>query len=142
MLYWGWAMRHNHDWDYEHLLEVNVLKLRRMHALFSSPDSYHSPDCINYLPKMKSLRLALKLGQRILDDKYDDHLVNNVDVRFEPNGDTTYIMVLVDSKTKRKLTDEELKVRHELWARADRRKDRDRKIFYSILAKYSIYWWD
>lgn len=146
MCYWAWALRHNYDWDSHFALEVLVLKLRRMEHYFVR-EGYHDPACSNWKPKMKSLRLALKLGDRLLKSEYGQHIEafershGTIGHRFERVPDTSYSTMRmtvggIDA------TEAQMKAWHAAWAADERREERDRHLFYKIVAKYSPYWWD
>ena len=68
-LRWGWRLRYNYEWDSGFLLEIEVLKLKELLHNFEH-HGHHDPECENYAPKMKSLRLAIKLGDLLINDDY------------------------------------------------------------------------
>lgn len=140
--YWGWALRHNHDWDYAYLDHIMLLKLRRMHRLMAGSESMHDPSCQNYAPKMRSLKLALKLAERLQADKYYANVKYPIDFKLEPATEKYFKMVQINPATKMPATKLYLQLALEEWARLDRRQDRDRQIMYRIIAKYGTYWWD
>lgn len=144
--YWGWALRDSHDWDHGYLDRIVALKLRRMLTAQLGPQSYHSPECPNYLPKVRSLKLAVKLAERLQADKYHDNPKYPLDYTFKRMGHTdeyaTFQMVLQNPVRKEKASELYLKLAMDEFARKDRRQDRDRAILYRIIAKYGTYWWD
>ena len=66
----GWS---NYDFDHAYLLEIQVMKLKRMLDCFENY-GHHCHTCPNYKPKMKSLRLAIKLGEKLRTDAYQKFL--------------------------------------------------------------------
>jgi hypothetical protein len=136
-------MRDNHDWDAGYLMQMEVLKLKRMLKHFEGPDSHHSPDCENYKPKMKSLRLAIKLGERYLADDYYKSTVNfEMDIKLYSKDDKLYQIVWIDVDTGQPATKEKLEAWRAEYDRADEKQERDRSLFYRIIEKYGNYWWD
>lgn len=142
MAYWAWALRDSHDWDHVDLLKMEVLKLKRMLAEFESPKSYHSPTCENYKPKMRSIRLAIKLGDILISgDRFAKDL--GVDYIFTPSGEDRFLtMTPVHADTRVPLSEPELATYHERLRLMGVREDELSQTFYKILAKYHRYWWD
>jgi hypothetical protein len=144
--YWGWALRNNHDWDHGYLDTMVALKLRRMLNAQVGPQSYHDPECKNYLPKVRSLKLAVKLAERLQADKYHESPKYPLDYTFERTERTeeyaTFEMVAQNPFRKEKASELYLRLAMDEYARLDRREDRDRQIMYRIIAKYGTFWWD
>jgi hypothetical protein len=144
--YWGWTLRDSHDWDHGYLDTMVALKLRRMLDAQIGPQSYHSPECPNYLPKVRSLKLAVKLAERLQADKYNDSPKYPLDFKFEQTEKSqkqvTFQMVPYNPARKEKASELYQKLALDEWARHDRRRDRDRQIMYRIIAKYGTFWWD
>jgi hypothetical protein len=142
MIYWAWALRNSHDWDHTELLKMEVLKLKRMLQVFESPNSYHSPECENYKPKMKSLRLAVKIGELLLKgDFYSKNF--NVDHTCTPANEKGFLgFTAVHKDTRIPLTEEELSAYYNRLRLISTRETQLSQTFYKIITKYHQYWWD
>lgn len=151
----------NHDWDYDYLHELVLFKLKRMYYEMEN-FGYHSPKCSNYKPKMKSLKLTIKLLERYIagDDK---HYCGPLLRHDEKWGEMKTWSVPVDSagneipekeaKLFRWMTsrpnaiteeekEQERKEFLEAFRLCDTLKQRDIRNVYHIIAKYHNYWWD
>lgn len=147
----GWD---NFDFDYRPLVELELFKLKRMLHLFEN-SGYHSEECPNYKPKMKSIRLAIKLGERWLNHDYckfhdlhekkwgklQTNLDNPLPEDYTPEGNLRWRSWRNGAKTEEEKRQEHLEF-FEAVRKDDRLEERDIKNFYKILAKYSRYYWD
>jgi len=141
----GW---NNVDFDSEALTEMEVFKLKRLLYLFENY-GYHSETCINYKPKMKSLKLAIKLGERFLTHDYSrftaahDKKYGKLDTDFERiEGSDYYRMIDIKNGVKYTKTEEEVKDMLDSYRADEREQMRDRRNFYRIIEKYGRHWWD
>jgi hypothetical protein len=147
MLYWGWAMRNNYDWDHDFIIEMLVLKMERMRNYFLK-HGYHSTECKNYKPKMQSISLAIKLGHRLLRNEYEMHQrafakkYGPLNIRTTPESSTPNSVTLIFTLNKAYVTDDQLRESAEAWQADENMKNRDYQRFYKIISKYSTYWWD
>ena len=150
-LRWGWALRHNYEWDYYALLEMEVLKLKELLHNFEN-HGYHDEGCETYAPKMKSLRLAIKLGDLLLTDNYQKFYnlhyakwgaveMGTEEILDGPGKGNFRCTWTRDGKPHKPSPEE----RHEFIEaiEADLRVERQhRRRFYAIIAKYGPSWWD
>lgn len=149
----GWS---NGDFDNGYLNELILFKLERM-LYFFEHKGYHSTECINYKPKMKSLKLAIKLLKKINKDHY--LMFSNLHDKKWGEQVVTYVPHLYDNSNKKNIktykmeftvenadTPEKQKIerqeRLDAYRADDRLKQKDVKRVFNIIAKYSEYWWD
>jgi len=113
MLYWGWVMRNNYDFDSTYMLIMLHNKLTKMHNCFDKHGIcvWNRDKTSDQYSKMKSLKLCITLLDRLIKDEYD----GNFD--FDDN--------IV----------EQLK-------RAQRIKTRDNRILFTLINRDYMYWWD
>ena len=136
----GW---NNYDWDHAYLLEVMIFKMKRMQkACFE--EGHHVPE---KLPE-QSLRLAIKLGEKLLKDDYHYHST----LHSEKWGELEFIEKTDESGRKYtgmgrsgvspEQEDQERAEAMEAYRKDDSVKARDSRWFYSIIQKYNESWWD
>lgn len=138
----------SYDFDSYYIVELEVFKLKRMLYLFEN-HGHHSESCENYKPKMKSIRLAIKLGERYMNrDYFRFYDIHNkkwgkTEMGFEPiEGSTHFLMITLKNGSKYERSEQETKELLESSYADDREKDRDRRNFYRIIEKYGRLWWD
>lgn len=68
--YWGWNLRDSHDWDYSQLYAIMLLKMKRMHKAIENGSTEAA--CKKKI--LKSLKEAIKLCERLLEDNYTRNL--------------------------------------------------------------------
>lgn len=143
MLYWGWAMRDNYDFDSGFMFDMEVLKLKRLLWVFEN-EGHHWEECEKYAPKMKSIRLAIKIGDKLLEDRYmkhyDLHVAKwgRITHHSEPiPGSPNFKMV-----PSREMSDKERKEFLEAFETDDRIRARHRRWFYDIIKVHGERWWD
>lgn len=136
------------DFDDYYLFELEVFKLKRMLHLFEN-HGHHDESCDKYKPKMKSIRLAIKLGERYMTRRYfrfydlHDKKWGKTEMGFEPiEGSDHFLMITLKDGVKYERTDQENKELLEAVTKDDNEKLRDRRNFYKIIEKYGRYWWD
>jgi hypothetical protein len=145
---WGWRLRNNVEWDYYALLELEVLKLRELLHNFETYGS-HDPACPSYGPKMKSLRLAIKLGDLLLRDSY----LKFVEAHYAKWGRPKIVFKPEESKITSKLewerdgkphkpSAQETTELREAWEADHRREQKHRRWFYAIIREHGQRWWD
>lgn len=146
----GW---NNYDWEGHYLYKVMQFKLKRMqHEL-----THNSHAIPNQHNEMKALALAIKLGDRLYDDyqsyhhfhdlhnkKWGEAEMKSVPCTWDENGKPRSYSV--DFSRANARTNEEKKQERKEFLEAvnkdERRKIRDREIYFKILAKYLPYMWD
>ena len=150
MLYWGWTMRSNYDWDFAYLEEMMLLKLKRMRKEMIK--NCHCAWCTEPFTEeketMQSLNLTIKLLERLTtrsDITYAIHSHNKMDEKW---GDIVMNKVgkyYTVTRTK-VLTEEDKELEKEdslkLMDLNSNIYKRDRKWLYGIIAKYGPAWWD
>jgi hypothetical protein len=138
----------SHDFDDYYLVELEVFKLKRMLYLFEN-HGHHCPTCDTYIPKMKSIKLAIKLGEKWLNSDYfrfwDLHnkKYGDTEIGWEsiPNSTNSLMITLKDGK-KYERSEEERKSLIDSHRKDEREKEKHRQLFYKIIAKYGRYYWD
>lgn len=123
----GW---NNFDWDHAYLMELEVFKLKRLLYEFEN-FGYHSPECKNYKPKMKSLKLAIKLGEMLSEGDYFKFTGLHYKKWNRPVDLWTY-----------KMQEDEKNEFLEAANKDDRIEAKHRRWFYNIIRDYGRYWWD
>jgi hypothetical protein len=138
----------NYDWDDGYLHQLVLFKLKRMQYEFIH-NGYHAEECVNYKPKMKSLKLAIKLMERVVKHDYNRFL----DIHYAKWGQPRYVFepykdgmskmtTIIDSVKTEEDEITERNERIEAYNRDDRIEARDLRLAYAIIGKYSKYWWD
>jgi hypothetical protein len=150
--FWGWKLKKSFEWDSHYLLEVMLIKMKEMHDGFEKYGCgvwCTDPTSEDYV-KMKSLKLCIKLLERISKDEYFEKHCDILDEKygefttdFEPiegSKNVTLVFKLngIDSKEVEGYH-EEMRERMEI---ADRRKNRDFKIFSELFQRDIFSWWD
>lgn len=136
----GW---NNYDWDHAYLLEVMIFKMKRLqHGCFV--DGHHIPE---KLPQ-QSLKLCIKLGEKLLKDDYfyfsGLHNQKWGELEFIEKTDETGRKYTGMART-RVLPEQEEQERAEAmeaYRKDDSIKARDVRWFYGIMGKYQESWWD
>ena len=136
----GW---NNYDWDHAYLLELMIFKMKRMQkACFE--EGHHIPE---KLPQ-QSLKLCIKLGEKLLKDDY--HYFSGL--HGQKWGELDFIEK-TDSQGRKytgmgrsgvlpEQEDQERAEAMEAYRKDDSVKARDTRWFYGIMAKYQESWWD
>lgn len=136
----GW---NNYDWDHAYLLQLMIFKMKRMQkACFE--EGHHIPE---KLPQ-QSLKLCIKLGEKLLKDDYFYHSgLHNAkwgELEFIEKTDETG-RKYTGMGRPRVLPEQEEQERAEAmeaYRKDDSVKARDTRWFYGIMAKYQESWWD
>jgi hypothetical protein len=150
-LTWGWRLRKSYDWDPGYLLEMEVQKLKDM-LYYIEIHGIHDPDCETYKPKMKSLRLAIKLGDLLLKDEYTKFY----DLHTKAWGETemaweeilegpskgNYKLYWTRDKKRVEFSEQEKAELSIAWEKDARREQKHRDLFYRIIATHGQRWWD
>lgn len=140
------------DFDGFYIHELVLFKLKRMQKLFIE-EGYHSEECSNYKPKMKSLALAIKILDRYVNRDNHNYYHKFYDLynkKWKPPGlFDNAVPADVDKdgyvrtwKTIRNMDEQESKEFREAYAKDDRREQRDIELVYKLIIKYHGYWWD
>lgn len=141
----AWARKgwNNYDWDHAYLLEVMVFKMKRMYkAIFE--EGHHIPDKTS----PQSLRLAIKLGEKLIKHDYF-HFSGLHNAKW---GEIEFIEK-VDAQGRKytgmgrsgvpKEKEEEERAEFLKACRLDDSiKARDYRWFFNIIQKYQEAWWD
>lgn len=138
----GWG---NYDFDAGYALKLLEFKLKRLQNCLLTSNA-HTPD----KQTTQSLRLAIKLLQRLVKDEYSYFYAQHnlkwfgkkhPDIEFEPVEGGSLL------RSKRTELPEEQQAQETAEIRAafdadDALKTRDKQWLFAILAKYYEYWWD
>lgn len=140
----GW---NNYDWDSHYIYEVLQFKLKRT---LKELESGHSIP--NQYNELKALKLAIKLGDRLVEDwnhysqfrDLHDAKWGKLDMDFEPVEDSNNLRLISSRPNANTKEEKEQELSDFMTAlkKDDRRKQRDREIYFKILAKYIEYMWD
>lgn len=136
----GW---NNYDWDHAYLLQLMIFKMKRMQkACFE--EGHHIPE---KLPQ-QSLRLCIKLGEKLLKDDY----FYFTGLHNEKWGELEFIEKTNESGRKytgigrpgvpKEKEEQERLEFTEAYKKDDSVKARDTRWFFGIMAKYQESWWD
>lgn len=136
----GW---NNYDWDHAYLLQLMIFKMKRMQkACFE--EGHHIPE---KLPQ-QSLRLCIKLGEKLLKDDY----FYFTGLHNEKWGELEFIEKTNESGRKytgigrpgvpKEKEEQERLEFMEAYKKDDSVKARDTRWFFGIMAKYQESWWD
>lgn len=145
----GWL---NYDFDYSALHELTLFKLKRFLYCFENY-GYHSEECENYKPKMKSLKLAIKLLEKYLAD--GNRFLDMHDKKWGPLETWTekaeydenygqlcrWLSKRPGAITEEQKEQERIEFRNAYDA-DDREKNKYLALAYKIIIKYNRYWWD
>lgn len=137
----GWS---NYDWDYGYMYELLQFKLERMEAALKGGVAIQSKE------SMKSLRVCIKLLKRINRDSYN----YNTELHYKKWGEpkisflseigSDYSKFVVEHENVKTPED---KVQEHAEIKEAIRKDvaqenRDKRLLFRIMEKYSNLWWD
>lgn len=144
----------NHEWDNGYLHRLTLFKLKRMQRFFTEGGS-HSPECPNYIPKMKSLDVAIMLLEKFLKDEtkfLDLHSKKWGELKWEfvqvpgsenePLGPYSRCVISRPNALTEEEKIEEREERLEAYSIDDRRQQRFLETAYKIIGKHSQRWWD
>lgn len=136
----GW---NNYDWDHAYLLQLMIFKMKRMQkACFE--EGHHIPEKLS----QQSLRLCIKLGEKLLKDNY----FYFTGLHNEKWGKFEFIEKTDESGRKytgmgrpgvpKEKEEQERAEFLEAYKKDDSVKARDTRWFFEIMAKYQESWWD
>lgn len=138
------VLRHDYDWEAHSIFRILHHKLSRVRVALENGHAIHEE------PTLKALNLAIKLAYKLDKDDYSASY-NRYEKKWgELETWTTPIpgrtSVFWHSQRKHAIFEKDKtqeREEHLIAMYADEaRKQRDRKIFFSILAKYLPSWWD
>ena len=152
----------NYEWDHHYLNKLVLFKLKRFHKAFTGPRSMHSPDCDNYKVKMKSLVLAIKIGEKVVNGEYmrfyDLHGKkwgesktwttpmdkDHKDLPEERSDEAEFFRMHSSRPNANTAEEKEMEHREVMLslAKDHREEQRDIELLYRIVGKYNQYWWD
>lgn len=151
MLFWGWKMRKNHDWDYSFMFEMIVMKLERMEKTMKNHGHLvwnQCPDEPEYVD-MRALELCIRIGKRLIERSDISYAVNAWEKHEKKWGEYDFSKDWSDFnglRRKNEITEEDhiqcKKEQRGLYELSSKIRKRDTKNFYSILEKYGFSWWD
>ncbi len=140
------ALRFDYDFDSHGLFGIIEYKLKRLEKQLVHGNAWQDPK------DLKALKLAIKLADRLREDKYEEVGYGRIDREwgeigddiFEPRNDSTSkTWHTYRSKVKSKEDEAQmLAYSAEQCRLSDIRTARDEKNLYSILQKHSRVWWD
>jgi len=110
---------------------------------------YHDPECDTYKPKMKSLKLAIKLGERWMRGDYyrfhdlHEQKYGKIELGWEsiPGSNNSKSISLKNGKKYERSIEERIEFLEAHFA-DEREQEKHRRLFYNIINKYGRYWWD
>jgi hypothetical protein len=139
---YGWKLRKQREWDYVFLFEMLLFKLKRMKDYFDNHGVAERSK-----QEEQALNLAISLCDRLVnrdDLAYAKHFSKRLDEKW---GEYVLKDTGKDFKfTRSRLTmgreDEYNSDLRKLYKLSDKIMERDRKLMFNIISKYSLYWWD
>ena len=155
--YWGWAMRKNHDWDYQYLLIMLDLKLARMEKCFKTQGHCVWNSCPEE-PEYKTMRkfeFTRYVLKRLLDRDSSGYAINSHEKHDKKwgklqwnigRGDDTALIKSIHiwrkGTTTPELEKQEREEYRELIDLDEKIYNRDKKVFYKLLHDYGEQFWD
>lgn len=141
MLFWGWKMRHNKDYDGQFMYEVISLKLERMQRCMNKYGHLEwnsSPDT----PLMKRLAEAKVLAQRLSQSGGDRHTMEFMELYKSPDKCT--FTESLNIFTNARVIPRNL---HRFYFKKALERDKleheaEKKRLYYLLNKYLEHFWD
>lgn len=155
--YWGWKLRSNYDFDYEYMLEMMLLKMKRLQKALNYENEQemlfhkeHNPDVYQ---SRKALRLAIILLDRYLKDEYSDKGYERLEQKYgkfefqsTPTDETKkyYTIDLLYGNVSTKELSKSLEYQKDRnfieWSL--NRRVKDYKLVFKLLEKHGQGWWD
>jgi len=139
----GWG---SYDWDSHYLIEVMQFKMKRIRVALINGIAVLEKN------EIKSLDLAIKIGDRIMEDKYfrynDMHSKKwgELVTTYTPYSRENISGSVVSFSRPKANTEEEIeqekKENREAYLADEREKSRDIKLYFTIISKYYQYWWE
>ena len=144
MLFWGWNMRDNYDFDASYLYNTMYLKLDRTYSCMVNNSHCVWNDSVDS-KMMRRLCEAKVLSKRLLESKYGSHVdtfLNKYCIIRDKNDLMSQINVRYSANSK--IVDKTFYVKglKEAMKKDNRAYSTDRKRFFRLLEKYTDYWWD
>ena len=151
MLFWGWHMRWNWDFDGHCLYDIIYLKLDRLykcHRDYGHCVWNQEEDATEYRD-MVALRLAVRVAKRLAErgdtfyckGLHDRHEAKwgKIDIKFESS-----IMMIssIPNANTPELIEQERKESRYLYEMDHKIRERDKKILFTLLRKKLDGWWD
>lgn len=151
----GWL---SYDFDYMPLHEAALFKLKRMLYCFENY-GHHAETCENYKPKMKSIKLAIKLLEKYCKNDYTrfydmhekkwgkstcDFVPVDVEGNIVPKEEAKYFK-FNSSRPNAQTEEEKAQERKEFleaYNADEREQEKHLRWAYAIITKYHRYWWD
>lgn len=138
------VLNNDYDWESHSIYDFLDHKLQRLEVALDNGLGHHDT------PTIKSLNLALKLVDRLKEEDYRDNFKRHEKkwgelITWTEPTDNPHATLWCSRRPNANTDEEKAQESQEflLAARADEaKKNRDRKLFFSILAKYQPYWWD
>lgn len=146
----GWL---NYDFDADYVHELVLFKLKRMEYTFIH-HGYHSEECENYIPKMKSLKLCIKLLDIYCNDKSAIHMNHHTrqwgelkmyTVKAEISETYGQLFKIISERPFAVTKEEKGREREGSRIAYEADHNRNERILataYKIVAKYHRHWWD
>lgn len=136
----GWS---NYDWDSGYLYEFMLFKLKRMQVELINGVAIHDKTTL------QSLRICIKLLERITKESYDYNLDKHdakwgsAEFKAEPNPNSDWHRVVITRKNVTEETMEQERLEFlEACNKDYKSEQRDMRLLHDIMKKYSKTWWD
>lgn len=145
MIYWGWHLRHNEDWDNHYLYEIMYLKLKKMKHCFDTV-GVHVPDKGD-----KVLAICIQLLSRLMDDNYlsselrqIEKIYGVISYDFDASSEECIRMTFANIPTDKDNID--YKRAKKMYTKACKNSDymqqQDIDLLFKLMKKYHQHWWD
>lgn len=149
MMFWGWNLRNNYDFDAQTIYDILYLKLQRLHVTFNT-NSHLEWNSSPTNRRMKKLSEAILLCKRIKTNYHEDNAFIQLEKEFGKlktefiplsNGFSEFKSnrEKVTNEQQRKLYREALKKTFE---RSTKLKKADEDRFFKLLQENINVWWD
>lgn len=135
----------DYDFDGHSLFNIIVFKLKRIEKELINGHAVHEPK------ELQAIRVIIKLGQRLVDDEYNNRILDRHDAKWgqseywlTPDVDSEYFS-FHSQRPKAVFEKQKLQERKEYidaLHKCDSIKLRDKRLFFSLLNKHLDNFWD
>lgn len=144
-LRWYKTIWNDRNWDFQYTYEILREKIKFQKEYFQK-----SQLVLGWEDQVKQLAFCERILNRLIEDDYttqayteqlETRIVETVKETTILNGEEKTVWRLVDNRPK-EIQEKEDKIMRDSWAWEEHWKERDKKLLYKMLEKYSEEWWD
>ena len=149
MVFWGWKLRYDYDFDAHVLYHHHYLKLDRMYKCFRDHGHCAWNSDINN-PRMRHLRITRELAKRLYEDGYRTHIEAHnkkwglPNIRFIEIPKSRYFTSTIDRENVK--TEKDKKLERDSFKRAiskdHAQKKQEKRMFFDLMEKNIDIFWD